>query len=127
MTIIRELMRTELVTVDPSTIVMDAAHAMSVGQVGSALVLQGDTLVGIFTERDIVHALAESSNADAGRASSVAAWMTEAPTTIGPDATVGAALDLMLAGGFRHLPVVVGGSVTGIVSMRDLARNIARD
>ncbi len=124
---IREIMRTALVTVEPEASVAEAAHTMSMERAGSALVVREGELVGIVTERDIMRALAQASDADAGRVSSVSMWMTEAPVTIGPEATVGAALDLMLAGGFRHLPVTDEGSLVGIVSMRDLASSIARD
>jgi CBS domain-containing protein len=51
--------------------------------------------------------------------------MTWDPRTIGPNATVGEAMDRMLGGGFRHLPVMEGGTLVGIVSMRDLARSIS--
>jgi CBS domain-containing protein len=121
---VREVMRSDLITVRPGTAVMEAAHAMYSGGAGSALVLEGGSLVGIFTERDIMRALAGAS--DAGRSSHVERWMTRGPVTIGPDATVGEALDRMLGGHFRHLPVVEGDSVIGMVSMRDLARSIAR-
>lgn len=126
MTTVREIMTTDLVTVEPTVIVMKAAGAMSAGRAGSALVLQDGALVGIFTERDIVRAMAESSKADVARVSSVARWMTPEPVTIGPDTTVGEALDLMLSLGFRHLPVVDGDTVVGVVSMRDLAQSVAK-
>lgn len=118
-------MSTELVTVDPSTNVTEAARAMSAGRSGSVLVLQEGSLVGIFTERDILRALAHSPKADVARVSSVAQWMSRDPVTIGPDAAVGEALNQMLFGGFRHLPVVDGDAVVGIVSMRDLAKSMA--
>jgi CBS domain-containing protein len=52
--------------------------------------------------------------------------MTWNPLTVGPDASVGEAMDRMLDGGFRHLPVMDGGTLVGIVSMRDLARSISK-
>ena len=52
--------------------------------------------------------------------------MTREPQTIDPDATVGEAMDRMLDGGFRHLPVIDSDSLVGIVSMRDLARSISK-
>ncbi|MDP9342479.1 MAG: CBS domain-containing protein [Actinomycetota bacterium] len=121
---VREVMTTELVSVQPATLVMDAAHAMFSGGAGSALVMDGGKVIGIFTERDIMQALAVQP--DAGRSSRVAQWMTSDPATIGPDSAVGEALDRMLAGHFRHLPVVEDEAVVGIVSMRDLARSIAK-
>ena len=127
MTTVREIMSAELVTVDPSVHLLEAAHAMSVGHVGSVLVLDAGALVGIFTERDILRAIAAHPMADAARTSPITAAMTKDPVTVGPDTTVGEALDLMLAHGFRHLPIVEGNEVLGVVSMRDLARNLARD
>ncbi len=126
LTTVREVMSTDLVTVDPAVNVTGAAHAMATGRVGSALVLEGGSLVGVFTERDILRAMSHFPSADAAKVSSVSQWMTRDPVTIGPDASVGEALDLMLSGGFRHLPVMEGGAVVGVVSMRDLARSLAK-
>lgn len=125
MTSVREIMSTDLVTVDPSANVMQAASAMAGGRSGSVLVFEAGSLVGIFTERDIMRALAYSEKADLARVSSVARWMSEDPVTIGPETTVAEALNQMLFGGFRHLPVMEEGTVVGIVSMRDVAKSIA--
>ena len=86
---------------------------------GSALVMDGESLAGIFTERDIVRALGEHFDA-AGHP--VSNWMTREPVTISSDSTVQEALDRMLSGGFRHLPVLDGDRVVGLVSMRDLSK-----
>jgi CBS domain-containing protein len=122
---VRELMSTDLVTVDPSANLMQAVSAMSSARSGSVLVLEEDSLVGIFTERDIMRALVYSDMADQARVSSVARWMSEHPVTVPPDTTVADALNQMLFGGFRHLPVMDGGAVIGVVSMRDLAGSLA--
>ena len=116
---VREIMSTDLVSVDPSATVAEAATLMGKQQVGSALVMDGDDVVGIFTERDIVRALAADFDA-AGH--QVADWMTAQPATVEPGVSVRDALDQMLAGGYRHLPVVEGGSTVGMVSIRDLSR-----
>ena len=126
MTTVREVMTEELVTVEPSANLIEAARAMSAGLAGSVLVMRGGSLAGIFTERDIPRALAASPSADAGRVSHVERWMTPDPTTIGPEATAGEALDVMLSGRFRHLPVMEKGVVVGVVSMRDLVRATAK-
>jgi CBS domain-containing protein len=123
-TAVREVMKEELVVVAPEATVMEAAGAMYARRTGSALVMEGDRLAGIFTERDIMRAL--SGTSDAGRSSLVRDRMTADPEVIDPSATVGEALDRMLSGGFRHLPVVEGGRVVGMVSMRDLAASIGR-
>lgn len=118
MATIREVMSTELVAVGPHATVAEAATVMGTGHVGAALVMDGDRLVGIFTERDILRALASDFDA-AGHL--VSHWMTENPTTLPPGAETSDALGLMLDGGFRHVPVVDGDLVVGIVSMRDVA------
>jgi CBS domain-containing protein len=120
-------MTTELITVEPSTTLIAAAGAMSAGHAGSVLVVQHGSLVGIFTERDMLRAMAQSSKADAARVSSVSKWMTRDPLTVAPDTQVGEALDQMLSGGFRHLPVMEADTVVGVVSMRDLARSISKE
>ena len=122
---VRDVMTDDLVTVQPSTMMTEAAAAMSSARVGSVLVLEEGALVGIFTERDILSAF-EQFRADPARMSPVSKGMTWNPLTIGPDATVGEAMDRMLDGGFRHLPIMDGGTLVGIVSMRDLARGISR-
>ena len=127
MTTVREIMSTELVTVDPTATLMEAAAVMSKGEAGSALVFRDERLVGIFTERDIMRALAHYPMADEARVARAERWMTVDPVTIGPDATVGKALDLMLSRGFRHLPVMDGDAVVGMISMRDLAQSTARE
>jgi len=126
MTTVREVMSTELVTVDPATTMVGAAGQMATAHVGSVFVLEGEALVGILTERDILRSLASSSSADAARVSPVSAWMTAEPETIHPDAPAGDALDRMLSGGFRHLPVINGDTLVGVVSMRDLARALSK-
>jgi len=124
MPLVRDVMNEDLLTVDPTATVISAARRMFTRRVGSALVVRGDDIEGIFTERDIMRAL--TGVADSGRGSHVANWMTSSPVTVAPEATVGEALDLMLGGGFRHLPVVDEGRLVGIVSMRDLARSIQK-
>jgi CBS domain-containing protein len=124
-TAVRDVMSADLVTVSPTTMMIDAATQMSSARVGSVLVLDGGQLVGIFTERDILAAF-ERSRADPVRVSAVSEGMTFDPQTITADASLGEAMDRMLEGGFRHLPVTDGGSLVGIVSMRDLARNISK-
>jgi CBS domain-containing protein len=123
MTTVRDVMSSELVVVAPSTTVQHAARGMYARGTGSSLVMEDGRLVGIFTERDILRAL--SGTSDAGRSSLVRDRMTPDPECIAPGATVGEALDRMLSGGFRHLPVVEEDRVVGMVSMRDLAGAIS--
>lgn len=119
MTTLGEVMSRGLVTVPSDATVAEAATLMSTHHVGSALVCDGDRLRGIFTERDIVRALATDFDAARER---VAEWMTTDPSTLGPSASVEEARDLMLEEGFRHVPVLDDGRVVGVVSLRDLSR-----
>jgi CBS domain-containing protein len=120
MVTIRDVMTTELVTVEPRTTVAEAATVMGAHHVGSALVFGDDGMTGIFTERDILRALA--SDFDAAR-HAVEQWMTPGPATIAADAAIRDAREMMLTHGFRHLPVTDGDDVVGIVSLRDLSRS----
>lgn len=121
---VREAMSTSVVSVPPSASVAEAATVMGSHAVGSVMVLHGERLVGIFTERDVVRALSE--HFDAG-GHLVQNWMTPEPTTVVPEANVDDALDLMLSKGFRHLPVLEGERLLGVVSLRDLGRYATGD
>ena len=119
MTAIREVMSTQLVTVEASTSVAAAVTVMGMRRVGAVLAFENGRLQGIFTERDLVRALSYDI---AAASQPVAQWMTRDPASVGPDVSVEEALEIMLAGHFRHLPVMDGESVVGIVSIRDLSR-----
>lgn len=112
-----DIMTASLFSIEPTTTVAEAATVMGERRIGSALVMDGDRLIGIFTERDIVRALGEHFDA-AGHA--VSEWMTPDPVTVPPSTPAEEALGTMLDRGFRHLPVADGARVVGIVSMRDL-------
>jgi CBS domain-containing protein len=117
MTRLAEIMTTRVFTTAPETPVAEAAAAMVRGGFGSAVVLDGTVLAGIVTERDVLRAAA--SGAELTR-SPVARWMTRDPQTAEADLDAERAAELMLGGGFRHLPVVEGNALVGIVSLRDL-------
>lgn len=111
-------MKKTLYSVAPSTTVGEALSLMAQNRIGSALIMEGGRLIGIFTERDTVKAISQSHDAPTHEISS---WMTRDPKTVSPDVEVDDALRTMLDNGFRHLPVVERGEVIGMVSMRDLA------
>jgi CBS domain-containing protein len=119
MTTVRDIMSKDLVAVEPTSTVAEAATMMGERHVGSALVIEDDRPTGIFTERDVLRALA--SDFDAAH-HPVADWMTHDPTTVDVSADVRTARNLMLDGGFRHLPVLESGRLVGIVSLRDISR-----
>lgn len=110
-------MNDHVLSVAPDTPVASAAAAMVRGKAGSALIMQGMLLAGILTERDVLRAAA--SGEDLTRAP-VSAWMTRDPQTTGPDTPTEEAAQIMLRNGFRHLPILEGRRVCGVVSLRDL-------
>jgi CBS domain-containing protein len=124
MTAIREVMTEQLITVEPSTSVAAAVTVMGMQAVGAVLVMEKGRVEGIFTERDLVRAL---SNDIGASSQPVAQWMTQNPVSVGPDASVEEALEIMLNGHFRHLPVMEGERLVGVVSIRDLSRAALRE
>jgi CBS domain-containing protein len=86
--------------------------------VGAVIVLEGENLAAILTERDVMRAVAAGKDGTAP----VSEWMTRSPETVEPEDSTDHAAALMIHGGFRHLPVVQGGRAVGIVSIRDLMR-----
>jgi CBS domain-containing protein len=110
-------MNTSVVTTAPETPLAQAAAAMVAAGVGSAVVLQGSFLAGIVTERDVLRAAASGQDL---RQSAVSEWMTADPQSVNPDSSPEQAAQIMLLHGFRHLPVVDGRDVCGLVTLRDL-------
>jgi CBS domain-containing protein len=116
---VRDVMTQVVLTAESGMTIAEVASLMAQRQVGSALVLDGDRLIGIFTERDIVKALSQDS---AAVRQAIEHWMTRSPQTISGEATANEALGSMVDGGFRHLPVVDDDRIVGVISMRDLSR-----
>lgn len=116
---VREVMTDVVLSAPAATTVAEAASLMSQRRVGSALIVDGGRLAGIFTERDIVRALSQDASATS---QAIGHWMTTDPQTVDGEADIDEALMRMVDGGFRHLPVMEGGRVIGIVSMRDISR-----
>ena len=123
MATVGEVMSRSLLTVETTTELAAAAERMNERSVGAAVVLSGDSVSGILTERDVLRAVAT------GRVEGtlVAAWMTRDPETIETSETTSHAAAVMIHGGFRHLPVVEDGKPVGIVSIRDLMRVAVED
>jgi CBS domain-containing protein len=103
--------------------IADAARRMVDRGVGAVLVMDGERLAGILTERDVLRTVADGRAEDAR----VGERMTRNPETVEASESTGHAASLMIHGGFRHLPVTDGGAVVGIVSIRDLMRVVLED
>ena len=107
----------ELITAPQSMPVGEAARLMKSHNVGAILVVEGDQLVGVFTERDaLFRVVAEGRDASTTQLGAV---MTRNPRTIEADSPFTLALQIMYEGGFRNVPVVENGRPVGLVSARD--------
>ena len=107
-------------TVGPSATIADLIGELATHNVGALPVLDGDQLVGIVSERDVVRQL--HAHGAAVLQSTVADIMTSGVTTCAPTDKVADLARIMTAGRFRHLPVVTDGRLTGIVSIGDLVK-----
>jgi len=115
----------ELVKVSPDAIVIDAAKLMEEKDVGALLVMEEEKLLGIVSERDFVRKImAREINPES---TSVRVVMTENPTVIGLFAQLEDCEGIMNMMHVRHLPIVDGGEVVGIVSLRDILRMSRRE
>ena len=123
MTSVGDVMSRNLLTVEATTALASAATRMCDLNVGAILVLSGDSVSGILTERDVLRAVAQGGV----EGTNVAAWMTRDPETVDADESTSQAASIMIHGGFRHLPVLDDGKPVGIVSIRDLMRVVVDD
>jgi CBS domain-containing protein len=114
---VNELMQPEVWQTDPYESLADAAARMRDHGVGSLAVLDGEDLVGILTERDLLWAMADGAPANVTR---VSTYMTSPPVVVSPDTDLVEAGRLMVKGDVRHLPVVAMGELRGMLSARDL-------
>ena len=115
MAILSEVMRTEFITVAPEDTLGEVAEKMTALNVGSVVVKDFGTLIGILTERDLLKAMAARVHSSEAR---VRQFMTVDPVTAIPEMDCEEAEQLMLDRGFRHLPIVEGTDVVGVVSLR---------
>jgi CBS domain-containing protein len=107
--------RRSMLKAAPQTTVAKAARLMARRNVGAVMVVDGERLTGIFTERDLVRVVARGLDLDA---TPIADVMTASPETIGPKESFGYALLIMHERGFRHLPVLDAGKLVGVLSAR---------
>jgi CBS domain-containing protein len=113
-------MTEEVLTITPGRSLREAARFLTEHKVGAAVIIDPEQPgPGIITERDIVGALGDGQDPDAELISD---HLTPDATFAEGDWSLEDAADAMAAGGFRHLVVIEGGEVRGIISMRDILR-----
>ena len=114
---VRELIGGEIAWIEPSGTLREAARQMQRSDIGALAVESDGVLQGIFTERDLTGAVASGAELDTGL---IKDWMTSYPDSFGPEMSVETAATWMLAAGYRHLPVIDGQDVIGMISMKDI-------
>jgi CBS domain-containing protein len=108
----------DVIAVQPSDTVLQAANLMNDRNIGGVVVLDGDRLAGIFTERDVLRRVVAQALDPSD--TTVAEVMTTPVITCPPDMTLEDCAAIMTTRGVRHLPVKEGRELTGVVTIRDL-------
>ena len=112
-------------SVGPDTPVTECVRLMTASKIGSLLVMDGESLTGIFTERDALNKVL-AGGLDPGN-TKVSEVMTKDPYCVHPTATVGDAMALITNRRFRHLPIVDNGKVLAVISSGDLTQWLGRN
>jgi CBS domain-containing protein len=115
----------EVFAVAPDAPVVEAIRLMADKSIGAVLVLRGEMLAGILSERDYARKVVLQGRSSADTPAS--AIMTAQVLTVGPDTPVPACMQLMTERRIRHLPVMEGGQVVGVISIGDLVKAVIAD
>lgn len=110
------------ILVDPQTSVADVLALLVEKRIGCVIIARAGQLLGIFSERDALMRLNTRCESLADRP--IAEFMTHAPETLSPDDKIAFALHRMDLGGYRHIPILTEGELTGIISVRDILRYV---
>ena len=116
-TTVYELMAKSVVSGDPRQSLFDAAAVMRTNRISALAVLDGEAIVGILTERDLLRAIADGRDP---QATHISQYMTHSPRTIEADRLAAEAAEIMIKHRVRHLPVTDKGRLIGFLSARDL-------
>ena len=121
--LVSDFMTKMIITAETSTPVTDAARVMAAEDIGCLVVTKGDILAGIVAQRDVIAAHLLSD--DIYGTMVLADIMTTPVVTVSPEADLGQLVAHMHQSGRRHIPVVVGDAITGIVTTTDVIRVLA--
>jgi CBS domain-containing protein len=110
----------QVFSITPADTVLRAVQEMSDKRVGALLVMEGDRLVGVVSERDYARKVILQNHSS--METPVGQIMTRPVITVGPDQSVAECMTLMTERRIRHLPVVEDGRVTGVLSIGDLVK-----
>jgi len=112
-------------SVGPDTLVTECVRLMTAAKIGALVVMDGEKLRGIFTERDALNKVLAAGLAPGS--TKVSDVMTKDPYFVAPTTTVGDAMELITKRRFRHLPIVENGKLLAVVSSGDLTRWLIQD
>ena len=127
MTTIRQILdrKPDVYAIDPDATVLEALKLLGEKNVGALLVMKGERLVGIFSERDYARRMILHGRSS--KETAVREVMTTEVFTISPDATAGECMAHMTDRHIRHLPVLEGERVAGVISVGDIVRAVMED
>src|SRR4026208_2228527 len=115
MATLADILKPDFITVAPEDTLGEVAEKMMKQNVGAVVVKDFGRMIGILTERDMLRAMASRMHTSEAR---VRQWVTPDPITPSTDMALDDAAKVMLDHGFRHLPVMDGDTVLGVVSLR---------
>ena len=117
---VREVMTTRIVSVEPTSTVKDAALIMNRHNIGSVPVVDGSSVRGMLTDRDIVlRCVAENRDATTLKVSDIC---SQGAVSVQPEQNLSDAMNLMSTEQIRRLPVIDNGRLVGMLSIADIAR-----
>ena len=127
MTTIRQILagKPDIHSIDPDATVLDALRLLEQKNIGALLVMRGGVLWGIFSERDYARRMILHGRSS--KETKVREVMTPDVFVISPDTTSGECMVHMTDRHIRHLPVVEGGRVVGVISIGDVVRSVIED
>ena len=105
-------------TVGPQATVSEVLNQMTSASIGCVMIVEGDELLGIFSEFDAVRKIGVKAAQLADRA--ISSVMTPKPISLESKDKIAFALHKMHVGGYRHLPIMTDGKLTGVISIRDI-------
>jgi len=123
MYLVNDLLKTKgraVWTCSPQTTLLDALKLMAEKNIGALLVMEGDRITGILSERDVVRRISKKGQCLLDEP--VDGFMTEEVIVVRPDMTTQECMQIMTQGHFRHLPVMDGGKLAGMISIGDVVR-----
>ena len=121
----KKVLHTSIVSVTPETTVLEAVTIMADSDISALMVLRGEQGEGIITERDFGRRVARLERS--AYATTVGEVMTSSLITVGPQDRTRYCMQLMIERNLRHLPVLEDGKLVGLLSIRDLVKDVVAE